>query len=94
MKNLTTYKQSENTMIIELQATKLNKVDQKIIFGKEYSEMTPGETLTFVQDEDYVFDMDTLIYLGFDINLKFLKKGSYPITVVKDKVTVTLTLSE
>lgn len=93
MKNFITYKQSENTMIIELEATKLSIDDQKTIFGKEYSKMTSNETLSFVQSEDYVFDMDTLIYLGFDVNFKFLKKGSYPLTIVKDKVLVTLTLS-
>lgn len=94
MKNFTTYKQSENTMVIELEATKLSTDDQKLIFGKEYSKMSPNETLTFLQNEDYVFDMDTLIYLGFDVNYKFLKKGSYPLTIVKDKVMVTLTLSK
>ena len=94
MKNFTTYKQSENTMVIELEATKLSTDDQKLIFGKEYSKMSPNETLTFLQTEDYVFDMDTLIYLGFDVNYKFLKKGNYPLTIVKDKVMVTLTLSK
>jgi hypothetical protein len=94
MKNFTTYKQSENTMVIELQATQLTIEDQKMIFGKEYSKMTPEETLTFVQSEDYIFDINTLIYLGFDINYKLLKKGSYPLTIVKDRVLVTLTLSK
>lgn len=94
MKNFTTYKQSENTMVIELDATTLSVDDQKMIFGKEYSKMTSNETLTFEQEEDYVFDIDTLIYLGFDVNFKYLKKGTYPLSIVKDKVLVTLTLSK
>ncbi|MCZ8169671.1 MAG: hypothetical protein ACK5RV_11200 [Flavobacterium sp.] len=94
MKNFITYKQSENTLVIELEATKLSIDDQKLIFGKEYSKMTKDETLRFEQTEDYVFDLDTLIYLGFDVNFKYLKKGTYPISIVKDKVLVTLTLSK
>jgi hypothetical protein len=94
MKNFTTYKQSENTMVIELEATTLSIEDQKLIFGTEYSKMTSNDTLTFIQNEDYIFDADTLIYLGFDMNYKYLKKGSYPLTIVKDKVMVTLTLSK
>lgn len=81
-------------MVIELDATKLSVEDQRLIFGKEYSRMTADETLTFVQGEDYTFDLDALIYLGFDINFKYLKKGSYPLTIVKDKVLITLTLSK
>ena len=94
MKNFTTYKQSENTMIIELEATKLSIDDQNLIFGKEYSKMSSNETLSFVQTEDYVFDTDALLYLGFDVNLRFLRKGNYPLAIVKDKVMVTLTLSK
>ena len=94
MKNFTTYKQSENTMVIELEATKLSSEDQNLIFGKEYSKMNSNETLTFVQNEDYIFDIDTLIYLGFDVNYKFLKKGNYPLSIIKDKILVTLTLSK
>lgn len=94
MKNYTTYKQSENTMVIELDAANLSKEDQIKFFGKEYANFSPNEALTFVQDEDFVFDMDTLIYLDFDINYQYLKKGTYPISIIKDKVLVTLTLSK
>lgn len=94
MKIFNTYKQSANTMVIELETSKLSTDDQVKFFGKEYSKMTPNETLTFVQDDDFTFDVDTLIYLGFDVNYKFLKKGTYPLVIVKDKILVTLTLSK
>jgi len=94
MKFFNSYKQSANTMVIELETSKLTIEEQVLFFGKEYSRISANETLTFVQDEDFVFDVDTLIYLGFDVNYRFLKKGSYPLVIVKDKILVTLTLSK
>lgn len=94
IKNYTTYKQSENTMIIELDTNNLSVEDQKKVFGKEYSKITSNEELTFVQEADYVFSLDMLLYLGFDILYKNLKKGTYPLAIIKDKVLITLTLSK
>jgi hypothetical protein len=94
MKNYTTYKQSENTMIIELETTTLSTEDQIKFFGKEYSKITSNEKLTFVQDADHVFSVEALLYLGFDLSYKNLKKGTYPLSIIKDKVLITLTLTK
>lgn len=93
MKNFITYKQSGHSMIIELEAGNMSTEDQKKIFGKEYSQFAPNETLTFVQEEDFEFSIESLILLDLDINYKLLKKGTYPISIVRDKVQVMLTLS-
>lgn len=93
MKNYTTYKQSENTMIIELETTTLSIEDQNKFFGKEYSKISSNETLTFVQEADYVFSIEALLYLGFDLSYKNLKKGTYPLSIIKDKILITLTLT-
>lgn len=94
MKNYTTYKQSENTMIIELDTTTLSAEDQIKFFGKEYSKITSNETLNFVQEADYVFSIEALLYLGFDLSYKNLKKGTYPLSIIKDKIQISLTLSK
>ena len=94
MKNYTTYKQSENTMIIELETTTLSIEDQIKFFGREYSKITSNETLTFVQEADYVFSIEALLYLGFDLSYKNLKKGTYPLSIIKDKIQISLTLSK
>ena len=94
MKNYTTYKQSENTMIIELDTATLSTEDQIKFFGKEYSKITTNEKLTFVQDADYVFSIEALLYLGFDLSFKNLKKGTYPLSIIKDKVQISLTLTK
>lgn len=94
MKNYTTYKQSENTMIIELDTATLSNEDQIKFFGKEYSKITSNEKLSFVQDADHVFSVEALLYLGFDLSYKNLKKGIYPLAIIKDKVQITLTLSK
>ena len=94
MKNYTTYKQSENTMIIELDTATLSKEDQIKFFGKEYSKITTNEKLSFVQDADYVFYIEALLYIGFDLSFKNLKKGTYPLSIIKDKVQISLTLTK
>jgi len=94
MKAIKTYKKSENTMVIEMDVMNLSKEDQNKFFGKEYSKITSDEKLYFIQDEDYVFDLDTLLYLDFDYHYKYLKKGNYPLEIKDDKIYVTLTLTK
>lgn len=94
MKAIKTYKKSENTMVIEMDVMNLSKEDQNKFFGKEYSKITPNEKLYFIQEEDFVFDLNTLLYLDFDYHYKYLKKGSYPLEIKDDKIYVTLTLTK
>jgi len=94
MKNFNLVKQSANTMLIQIETAKLSVEEQYFYFGKEYSKISPSETLEFIQEEDFVFDMDLLLYLGLDTQFHLLKKGSYPLAFVDDKVVITLALSE
>lgn len=94
MKNFNVTKQSSNTLLLQIETDKLSAEEQKLFFGKEYAKIAPNEVLEFIQDEDFIFDTDTLLYLGFDVKYRLLKKGKYPIEFIKDKVAVTLTLSE
>ena len=94
MKNYNTYKQSENKMVIELDMDTITVQNQKKFFGKEYAKIAPNEELTFVQDDDFVFSSETLQYLGFEKSLKHLKKGQYPLAIIKNRIVITLTLSK
>ncbi|WP_442787427.1 hypothetical protein [Flavobacterium suncheonense] len=94
MKNFNVIKYDKNTMLLQIEPSKLSVEEQLLFFGKEYAKIGPGETLEFIQDEDFIFEENTLLYLGFDIRYPLLKKGHYPLEITKDKVTVTLTLSE
>ncbi|HSD15059.1 MAG TPA: hypothetical protein VLB74_10460 [Flavobacterium sp.] len=94
MKNFNVTKQSSNSLLIQIEISKLSAEEQKIFFGKEYAKITPNETLEFIQDEDFKFDMNTLLYLEMDAKYSILKKGKYPVQISKDTVKVTLTLSE
>ncbi|ESU29164.1 hypothetical protein FLJC2902T_12060 [Flavobacterium limnosediminis JC2902] len=94
MKNFNVSKQSYNTLLIQIEINKLSLDEQLLFFGKEYAKITPEEILEFIQDEDFIFDKDTLLYLGVDTKYDLLKKGNYPLKFSKDKVAVTLTLSE
>lgn len=94
MKNFNVSKKSFNTMLLQIEIAKLSIEEQILFFGKEYAKIAPNEILEFIQDEDFIFEKDTLLYLGIDTKYHILKKGNYPIEFAKDKVAVTLTLSE
>lgn len=93
MKNYTAYRQDYNIVMFELDPKTLNTEDQKKFFGKEYAKITPNETLEFVQDDDYIFDINMMIYLDLDLGWRMMKKGNYPLKIVDDKVQITITLS-
>lgn len=94
MKNYTAYRQDYNVVMFELDTKTLNAEDQIKFFGKEYAKITATENLEFTQEDDFIFDMDTMIYLDLDLGWRLLKKGSYPIKIINDKVQVFFTLSQ
>ena len=94
--NMITYNTTKiafNKMTFEIEPNNLTIEEQKTMFGKEYSKLTAADELMFMQDQDFIFDIDTLLYLDLDPAYRLLKRGTYPITVTKDKVHVTFTLS-
>jgi len=93
MKTYNIIKVTSKSMIIEVESSKLSLDDQKLLFGKELSRIAPNEELVFVQDQDYIFDIDTMIYLDMDTGFRMIKRGSYPLQIIKDKVQVTIELS-
>lgn len=93
MKKYNIVKLTPTSMMIEIDANNLSVEDQKFMFGKEYDKITPDEKLVFIQDQDYIFDIDTMICLELDMGFRMIKRGSYPLQVVKDKVQVTINLS-
>lgn len=93
MKNYIAYRKDYNVVMFELDPKTLNREDQQRFFGKEYAKITPNETLEFVQDDDYIFDINMMIYLDLDLGWRMMKKGNYPLKIVDDKVQITITLS-
>ena len=92
MKNYNVIKLSSKSIIIEIQTANLSIEDQKLFFGKEYSNINADESLVFLQDKDFVFDINTILYLELDPGYRLLKRGSYPLEIVNGKVQVTLSL--
>ena len=93
MKMYTSTKLDFNKMSFEIEPNKLSIEEQIIFFGKEYRDLKPTDEIMFIQENDFIFDLDTLIYLDLDLAYGLLKKGTYPVTVEKDKVKVIFTLS-
>jgi len=93
MKSYNIIKLTPTSLIIEVETKKLSVEDQKFMFGKEYDKISADERLVFIQDKDFVFDIDTMIYLELDLGYRMIKRGSYPLQIVKDKVQVTIELS-
>ena len=94
MKNFKAVKTSDTSLLLELNTTALSKDDQIKFFGKEYSQITVHEKLTFIQEDDYEFNFDVLLYLDLDTRYKYLRKGEYPLEIKDGKVLVLLTLSK
>lgn len=93
MKAYNIIKVNSKSMIIQIEANKLSIEDQKYLFGKELAKIAPNEELLFVQDQDYVFDIDTMIYLDLDLGYRLLKRGSYPLKIANDTIQVAIDLS-
>lgn len=92
MKNFNIKKLSSKSMQIEIETSKLTIEEQKMFFGKEYSTISANEQLFFIQEQDFIFDINTLLYLELDPAYRLLKRGTYPLEIVNDKVKVTVAL--
>jgi hypothetical protein len=94
MKTFNITKHSPRTFTMEIEISTLSTEDQKICFGKEYSKIAPTEVIEFIQDQDFIFDINTLLYLELDPAYPLLKRGAYPIEIVNGKARVTLSLTK
>jgi hypothetical protein len=93
MKNFNITKLTSKSMVIEIEASKLTIEEQNIFFGKSYAQVLADEQLLFIQEQDFVFDINTLLYLELDPAYRVLKRGSYPIEIVNDTILVSVTLT-
>jgi hypothetical protein len=93
MKNFNITKLTSKSMVIEIELSKLNSEEQKVFLGKEYSTAINQEELFFIQEQDFIFDINTLLYLELDPAYRLLKRGTYPLQIVNDSALVTIELS-
>ncbi|HLP63207.1 hypothetical protein [Flavobacterium sp.] len=93
MKIFNITKLTSKSMVIEIEVSKLTTQEQKSFFGKEYAMIASSEELFFIQEQDFIFDINTLLYLELDPAYRLLKRGTYPIEIVNDTVLVAVTLS-
>lgn len=93
MKNFNIQKLTSKSMVIEIETSKLTVEDQRMFFGKEYSNISADEQLFFIQEQDFIFDINTLLYLELDPAFRLLKRGTYPLEIISNKVKVTVVLS-
>jgi len=94
MKTFTITKQSATLFTMEIDINNLSIEEQKTCFGKEYSKIAPTDVIEFIQDQDFIFDINTLLYLELDPAFRMLKRGMYPLEIINGKARVTLTLSQ
>ncbi|RTY93969.1 hypothetical protein [Flavobacterium sp. GT3R68] len=92
LKNFTVTKISGNTINLTILITDLSPEDQSMLFEKRYPTYQE-EILVFHQDEDYAFEKKFLTELGVDINYYQVKKGDYPLRLIKEYAVLTITLS-
>jgi len=81
-------------LILEVDINNLTNEEQILMFGNSHSSDSNSEKGTFVQEEDFVFEINIMLYLEMDPAYSLLKKGMYPIQVKDEKVQVLLSLSQ
>ncbi len=94
VKNFKAIRTSPTSLILELYPETLSPEQQIRFFGKAYDLIGAGEKLTFIQQNDYEFSFNALLFLDLDLRYKYLKKGEYPLEISNNKVQVILTLSQ
>lgn len=88
------YKKITSTdLILEVDINNLSKEEQVSMFGKTYTSCTKTDDAAFVQEEDFIFEINTMLYLELDPAYCLLKKGTYPLRFRDEKVQVLLSLS-
>lgn len=92
IKNFIVSKLTDNAINLTIRIADLSQKDQSMLFGKTDS-VLKEEVLVFHQDADYFFEKEFLSELGFATNLYVVKKGDYPLRIIKDYAILTLTLS-
>jgi hypothetical protein len=80
-------------LILEVDINNLSKEEQVSMFGKTYTSETRTENAAFVQQEDFIFEINIMLYLELDPAFCLLKKGIYPLRFRDEKVQVLLSLS-
>ncbi len=80
-------------LILEVDINNLSKEEQVLMFGSNYSIETRMENASFVQDEDFIFEINMMLYMELDPAYCLLKKGTYPLRFRDEKVQVLLSLS-
>lgn len=80
-------------LILEVDINNLSKDEQILMFGKTYSPEIKTENAAFVQEEDFIFEINIMLYLELDPAYSLLKKGTYPLRFRDEKVQVLLSLS-
>lgn len=88
------YKKITSTdLIFEIAIKDMSKEEQIGLFGKAFSVDIDTENISFFQEEDFVFDLNTMLYLELDPSYPLLRKGAYPLRLRDEKVQVLLSLS-
>lgn len=93
IKSIKIIKQQVNIVLLEFEINELSLEEQIAHFGKEITKMSLTEKPVFFQNDDFVFDEATLIYLELDPKYNLLKKGNYPLQISNDKLHVVMKLS-
>lgn len=80
-------------IILEVDLNKLSDEEQTFLFGSDKISEIRLEKTEFVQEEDYIFETNLMLYMELDPVYNILKKGTYPLRFRDEKVQVLLSLS-
>lgn len=89
----TSKKISEHTILLEIQRTVLSSDEEIKIAGKSFSQINPGETLAFVQQQPLEIDIESLQNLAINPKFNTILPGNYPMTIDINSVKITFILA-
>ena len=80
-------------LILEVDINNLSNDEHELMFGKTNSRDNKSEKTAFIQEEDFVFEINVMMYLELNPTYNLLKKGKYPLSIKNEKIQVLLSLS-
>lgn len=84
---------SETEIQFVIKINELTKEEQKILFDKEFYEISNDDKFNFTQNYDFQLNPDCIKILQLNSKYSIIKKGIYPINLIDERAIIILKLT-
>lgn len=92
--NANAIKTRENAFDLEIRRETFSSEKQTAMFGKELSEIRPGETVLFSLEKDLPIDSVFLEAVDIDRKYRIIPAGSYAVEILEEFIIIHLSLTD